>query len=347
MGWAYRSTGIGLILALAGCGGGSGSGNSSSTVGVITAPAPTPTPAPTATPTPTPTPTPAASPTPTSTTRTLADLYDVAPDVANCRAGTLKASVKADLLARLNAIRALHRLPPVTYSDADDQAEAESSLMMVANGQLSHTPPTTWTCYTALGAGAAGTSNLFSNTSSAARITYTEDDYLAGWLREGGSASIGHRRWMLDPFLGKASYGRVTRIGAGGVSEAASLKVFGFTGGTTVPTGLPAFVAYPYGDYPVRYFGADDYLSFSVVASAAGRGGNASVDFSRATITVTGPGGSLAVSGQTSDTAGYGLPNNLQWKVSGLQVGTTYTVTIDGVSGAAQRQYSYTFRMAA
>ncbi|SFP50564.1 CAP domain-containing protein [Sphingomonas rubra] len=340
---AYRCAGAGLILVLTACGGESGGADASSAVGVVTGPAvaptPTPTPAPTATPAPTPT------PTPVSGARTLADLYDVVPDVANCRAGTLKASVKADLLARLNAIRALHRLPAVTYSDADDQAEAESSLMMVANNQLSHTPPTTWKCYTAAGAGGAGSSNLFSNFSSAARITYTEDDYLAGWLREGGSASIGHRRWMLDPFLGKASYGRVTQLGSGGVSEAASLRVVGFTGGTAVPTGLPGFVAYPYGDYPVRYFGAGDYLSFSVVASTSGRGGNAGVDFSRATITVTGPNGSLAVSNQTSDTAGYGLPNNVQWKVAGLQAGVSYTVTIGEVSGAAQRQYSYTFRM--
>jgi uncharacterized protein YkwD len=335
--------GAAVALALAGCGGGGGDGGGSASVPVVTAPSPTP--SPTATPTPTPSPTP--TPTPTSTgARSIADLYDVAPDVANCRTGTLKASVKADLLARLNAIRALHRLPAVTYAEVDDQAEMESSLMMVANGQLSHTPPTTWKCYTALGAGGAGSSNLYSNSSTAARITYTEDDYLAGWLKEGGSASIGHRRWILYPFLGKASYGRVTRLDAGGVSEAASLKVFNFTGGTTVPGGLPAYVAYPFGDYPAKYFGTGDYLSFSVVANAGGSSGNGSVDFSRATVTVAGPGGALAVSNQTSDNSGYGLANNVQWKVAGLQAGTTYTVTITGVVGAPQSQYSYTFRIA-
>ena len=130
------------------------------------------------------------------------------------------------------------------------------------------------------------------------------------------------------------------------MSEAASLKVFNFTGGTTVPTGLPPFVAYPFGDYPSRYFATDDYLSFSVVANAAGSGGNGSVDFSRAVISVTGPSGALTVSNQTSDTSGYGLPNNVQWTVAGLQAGVTYTVSITGVAGAPQAQYSYTFRIA-
>lgn len=337
---AYRLAGLSLAIGLSGCGGSEGDGGPAA-VSVVTTPAAAPSPTPTATPSPAPSP----SASPSSGARTLADLYDVAPDVANCRAGALKASVKAEMLARLNGIRALHRLPAVTYSEADDAAEQESSLMMVANGQLSHTPPTSWRCYTALGAAGAGSSNLFSNSSTAARITATEDGYLAGWMREGGSPSIGHRRWILDPFLGKASYGRVTRLDAGGVSEAASLKVFAFAGGVAVPAGLPDFVAYPYGDYPARYFGADDYLSFAVLANKAGRNGNGAVSFARATVSVTGPGGALPVSNQTSDADGYGLANNIQWRVSGLQAGVTYTVTIGGVTGAPQAQYSYSFRM--
>ena len=46
-------------------------------------------------------------------------------------------------------------MPAVTYADADDEQVAESSLMMVANGQLSPTPPTSWRCYTAAGAAGA------------------------------------------------------------------------------------------------------------------------------------------------------------------------------------------------
>ena len=322
---------------LAGCGGGGGS--DSAPVTVVTAAAPTPTASPTPIPTPSPTP---ASP-PANLPATLAALYATQPDVAGCSAGSLTASAKADVLARLNAIRSLHRLPPVTYSDADDPQTAQTSLMMVANGQLSHTPPSSWLCYTASGAAGAGSGNLFSSTSAAG---LTDDQYLGGWLTEAGSAALGHRRWMLDPFLGKTSYGRVSmRMANGAISDAATLKVFDFAEGIAIPTGLPTFVAYPFGDYPARYADPKAYLSFSVIAGATGRSASAGVRFTNARIVVTSGSTSLAVSDVTFDNDGYGLPNNLQWRVAGLQPEVTYTVQISGVTGAAVADYSYPFRI--
>lgn len=334
-----------LLMALAGCGGGDGGGGSAA-VPVVSAPAPTPAPTATPSPTPTPAPTPTPTPAPTTWAGAAAALYDVQPDAATCRAGTLKASVKADFLAKLNAIRALHQLPAVTYSEAEDAAEADSSLMMAVNKQLSHTPPTSWTCYTASGAAAAGASNLIGGWGTGLGFD-SEDSYLGLWLTEGGSASIGHRRWILNPFLGKTSYGRVALVlPDGSRASAASMRVFNFAGGVTAPAGLPAYVAYPQGDYPVRYFTLSSYLSFSVVAGTTGTfGANANVRYDRATITVTGPGGALAVSDVTSDNEGYGLANNLQWRVAGLQAGVTYTVTIAGITGAPRTDYSYSFRV--
>lgn len=333
-----------LLMALAGCGGGDGSSGGSAAVPVVSAPAPTPTatPAPSPTPTPTPTPTPA----PTTWAGAAAALYDVQPDAATCRPGMLKASVKADFLAKLNAIRALHQLPAVTYSEAEDAQEADSSLMMAVNKQLSHTPPTSWTCYTASGATAAGASNLIGGWGTGLGFD-SEDSYLGLWLTEGGSASIGHRRWILNPFLGKTSYGRVAVVlPDGSRASAASMRVFNFAGGVTAPAGLPAYVAYPSGDYPARYFALSSYLSFSAVAGTTSTfGANANVRYDRATITVTGPGGALAVSDVTSDNEGYGLANNVQWRVAGLQAGVTYTVTITGITGAPRTDYSYTFRV--
>lgn len=336
-----------LLMALAGCGGGDDSGGSAA-VPVVSAPAPTPTatPAPSPTPTPTPAPSPTPTPAPTTWAGAAAALYDVQPDAATCRPGTLKASVKADFLAKLNAIRALHQLPAVTYSEAEDAQEADSSLMMAVNKQLSHTPPTSWTCYTASGATAAGASNLIGGWGTGLGFD-SEDSYLGLWLTEGGSASIGHRRWILNPFLGKTSYGRVAVVlPDGSRASAASMRVFNFAGGVTAPAGLPAYVAYPSGDYPARYFTLSSYLSFSVVAGTTSTfGANANVRYDRATITVTGPGGALAVSDVTSDNEGYGLANNVQWRVAGLQAGVTYTVTITGITGAPRTDYSYTFRV--
>ncbi|WP_375251305.1 hypothetical protein, partial [Sphingomonas sp.] len=69
------------------------------------------------------------------------------------------------------------------------------------------------------------------------------------------------------------------------------------------------------------------------------------VDFSRATIAVKAGTQTLTVSNVTYDNDGYGLPNNLQFAVAGLQNNVQYDVTITNVivRGAAQ-SYSYSFR---
>lgn len=327
-----------LSLLLAGCGGGGGSDGASGAVpasgGVQVVPAPSPTPSPTG-----------------SWATNTAALFSAQPDVANCKPGTLVQSVRDDVLARLNAIRALHRLPAVSYSSADDEQATQAALMMAANGQLSHTPAASWKCYTTLGANGAGTSNLYGGLISPYLAYYTEDMYLSGWLTETSNLianNVGHRRWMLDPFLGKIAYGRVAQVLADGSrTDAAAMKVVSFTGGVSVPGNLPSFVAYPYGDYPARYFDTSSLLSFTVIADTTQRGGaNATVDFSKAVIAVSDGSTALTVSNVSFDNVGYAVPNNLQFQVAGLKAGVSYSVKITGVGvrGAAT-DYSYTFRI--
>lgn len=328
---------LALALTLTGCGGG-GDGDS----GVIVAPTPTPTPSPGPSPSPSPSPSPA--PLPTSWAN-VAGYYDVQPDIAACRAGTLKAAVKAEFLARLNEIRARHGLAPVVYSTDEDMQQAESSLMMAANVALSHTPPTSWRCYTSGGATAAGASNLIGGWGTGLRFD-SEDDLLAGWLREGGTPDLGHRRWILHPFLRKTSYGRVSAtLPDGRRATTASMRVFSFASPGAAPSIVPPFVGFPQGDYPSRYFALTDYLSFSVVPSSTNNGADRAVDFSAATVSVRGPTGALPVTNISHDNDGYGIANNIQWRVTGLAANTRYTVTIAGVRGAPQASYSYDFRI--
>ncbi len=49
----------------------------------------------------------------------------------------LKTSVRNEFLSRVNALRALHQLPPVTYSAAENDQMQQSSLMQAANRSLS------------------------------------------------------------------------------------------------------------------------------------------------------------------------------------------------------------------
>ena len=276
----------------------------------------------------------------------MAALYDVQPNRSSCAAGTLKASVQADMLANVNYVRSLHGLPAVTYNATANQSVQESSLMQAAANTLSHTPPPDWACFTQAGADAAASSNLIGGWGTG--LPWSSNDMLlAGWMTERNSASIGHRRWLLDPFLGQISYGRVAYVNSNGSrADAATMKVFGFASNPNIPTAaIPNFVAYPFGNYPARYFGAGDILSFSVVANKSGRFGNGSVSFANATVTVQAGSTSLPVTGVAPDNDNYGLPNNIEWRVTGLQNNTDYTVTISGVSGAPQTSYTYNFKI--
>lgn len=324
---------------LAACGG-QGSSNGG---GTIVAPTPSPSGSPSPSPTGTPSPTPGAA-LPTSWSN-VASYYDVQPDPATCVAGTLRQAAKDEFLARLNEIRARHGLAPVTYSAAEDVEQQQSSLMMAVNEALSHTPPTSWRCYTSGGATAAGASNLIGGWGTSLPLE-SEDPLLAGWLREGGSPSLGHRRWILHPFLGKTSYGRVsTTLANGRRATAASMRVFSFAGGVPNSATVPAYVGFPQGDYPIRYFALTDYLSFSVVPSAVNNGADRAVDFSAASVTVRNGSTNLTVTDVTRDNDGYGIANNIQWRVTGLASNTSYTVTIAGVRNAPQTSYSYGFRI--
>lgn len=332
---------LGLVTA---CSGGGSDGG-----GMIVTPTPTPAPAPTPSPAPTPTPTGTEPPTGSDFFTSIATLYTVQPDITACQPGQLKAEVGARVLATLNDIRAHHDLPPVTYAAAEEPAVQQSAMMMAANGQLSHAPPTSWNCYTAAGATAAGQSNIYLGMGGGLR--YSQDaDILIGWLTDVDNLvmnNIGHRRWLLYPFLATVSYGRVAgRYQTSNRADAASIKVINSAQNTAGP--LPDFVAYPYQDYPARYFNTAALLSFGVIANKSSNfGANAAVNFSGATITVRPRGGAaLPVSNISWDNEGYGLPNNLQWNVSGLAANTVYDVTIGNVSvGGTPRSYSYYFRL--
>ncbi|HEX8303088.1 CAP domain-containing protein [Sphingomonas sp.] len=338
------------LLAIASCSGGdsSGGGNPPPVATV------TPTPTPSVSPTPTPTPVPSASPTPTGTDflSRAAALYTVQPDIAACQAGTLHPAVTASLLTSLNNVRALHRLPPVVYSPSDEASAQQSALIMAANGQLSHTPPASWACYSSLGASGAAASNLYGGVGTGLTLL-SEEQIVAGFMTEINNLvieSVGHRRWLLDPFLGSVAYGRVAgRYQTSNRADAAAIKVFNLVGPSGPSGALPAIVAYPYEEYPARFFDTNALLSFSVISNTTSKFGNTNVNFSGATISVRVRGGAaLTVSRVAYDNEGYGLPNNLQFAVAGLTANTIYDVTISNVIVAGTpRSYSYYFRIVA
>ena len=278
----------------------------------------------------------------------LASLYVTPADIATCRAGVVTEAAKREMLTGVNAVRAIHALPPVTYAADADPETAAAALMMVANNQLSHAPPADWKCYSAAGSRGAGSSNLAGGVTSPYLLWNTPTDHLADWLRDANSTSIGHRRWLLSPFLRQISYGRADQVLAdGGRTDAAALKVFNFAPGAApaAAAALPDFVAYPFGTYPAHLFAVGDLLSFTVVADKTSLFGNGAVDLGKAVITVSVGAASLPVKDVAATGGFFGNGNSLQWRVVGLRRGVPYHVTITNVANAPRTTYSYEFRL--
>jgi uncharacterized protein YkwD len=276
-------------------------------------------------------------------------LYAARPDTTICRAGTLAAAEKSGALATVNAIRAAHGLSAVTYDAAGDEEVMQISLMSVVNGQLSHAPPSTWGCYSATGLTGAQRSNLYLGGPSAYLTLASSASILAGWLTDVGSeATLGHRRWLLDPFLKQIAFGRVDVQAASGVrTTGAAIKVIYTTDGAGPVT--PDYVAYPVGDYKKAYFQGNPIQSFTALADKTSRSANglAKVDYGVATVAVVPRGGkALAVTEVSPDYAGYGVPNVLRFRAAGITAGVVHDVTIANVRvNGVLRSYSYTFRL--
>lgn len=276
-------------------------------------------------------------------------LYTTQPVVSTCTPGVVSDAEKTAVLSKLNAFRARHGLPDVSYDSSDDEAAAQAALYMVANKTLTHAPSSSGTCYTSEAYRLASTSNLYYATSSGDTKSMTSADAIAAYLDDVNVSSLGHRRWILYPFFAKTTFGRADGDSASSATGvmASSLRTIGDAASSVSMTNN--FVAFPYGSYSTSEFSPTWYLSFSVVASKTNinANGNAYVDLDNAQISVTdGNGSSLSISSQSTNYDGYGLPNSLQWKVSGLAAGGSYTVLISDVTvNGETRSFTYDFQL--
>jgi uncharacterized protein YkwD len=247
-------------------------------------------------------------------------------DRASCGAGSTSQAFRDAVLLRINYFRAMAGVPDqVTFSGTYSAKSQQAALMMSVNGQLSHSPPSTWTCYSADGASAAGSSNLALGTYGWGSIT--------AYMKDSGSnnTAAGHRRWILYPQTQNMGTGDVPSDGGWAAN---SLWVFDSHMWETRPPARDTFVAWPppgYVPYQVVY----PRWSFSYP----------SADFSQASVTMTQGQQSVPVSLETVAN-GYG-ENTLVWIPNGMSNSaswpqpasdTVYTVTISNavVSGASR-----------
>lgn len=240
---------------------------------------------------------------------------------SSCTAGTMSADAMSKTLQRINYFRKEVGLnTDITFDATKNSKCQEAALMMDANSDLNHYPPTSWTCYTADGAEAAGNSNLALGSNSSGAITL--------YMMDPGSSNTacGHRRWIL--------YSRSKVMGCGSTSGANALWVLG-NGGNPLPTSMPEFISWP----PEGYVCAPlvfSRWSFSIPGA----------DFSAATVSMTdGSGNAITCSIISSTDNGYG-DNTIVWEPTGIDTSNsadvTYHVSISNVTvNSTTKNYSY------
>ncbi len=246
-------------------------------------------------------------------TRWKADRADMSEgtwtgSVAGCNAGDIGVG-RANTLRLVNLYRWIADLPGVTNDPTKDAAAQECALMMRANGQLSHTPPDTWTCYTTVGASAAGRSNISGGQSVRSVPAYMGDIF--------APTTLGHRRWILNNRLGP--------IGIGGTSSYSCLLVIGGSGSANKPwVAWPAPGPFPFAAVSESFGGSLDDAGWSIQSD--------SINLNAATVTVTANGVDAPVA-VTPLSANYGSTSAIKLVPDGwtTQAGTTYQVSVAGV----------------
>jgi hypothetical protein len=252
---------------------------------------------------------------------------DVAPGwsggVAGCLAGTTASAYREATIGRVNVYRALAGLPGTVALAGGSQATGTqaAALMFSANRSLSHSPPSSWTCWTQDGASAAGQSNIALGSSSLAAGPAAVDLYMddAGT----GNEAAGHRRWLLYPPQAQMDSGSIPSG-----SQWAANALWVLSGwGARPPT--PNGVAWP----------PRGYVPWPLLPQRSNRWSFSwpGADFSRATVSMTRNGVPLGAPSYEAITNGYG-DNTLVWKPQGVTYAqpaadVTYRVTISGLSG--------------
>lgn len=213
---------------------------------------------------------------------------------------TVGAESQASLDATLDTVNILRKfagLGPVTFNAEKNHRALAAAMMMAAQGDLSHDPPSTWKCWTDEGHLGASTSNLYLGASGA--------EAMVGFVNDAGVDSLGHRRWVLDP--------EAMEMGSGSTGGSNALVVLDNGGDGSRAASLPAdnLVGWPApGLFPTPWIFEDWSVALGNSESAA------SISMANASVGVKIDGKDVAVSGIRDLGSGFGTGRTLAWRVA-------------------------------
>jgi hypothetical protein len=260
-------------------------------------------------------------------------------NAAACAEGATTQAYKDAVGQRINWFRAMAGVPADVAMDSALSAKDQVGAMMLsANKQLSHTPPSSWNCYRQDGYDATSHSNI-----CLAWGTFNDAGCVEAYMRDSGSnnAAAGHRRWFLYPQTTTMGTGDMAPSGSypSGFPLTNAIWVIPSTFGGARPSTRDEFVAWPpRGHVPYQAV----YPRWSFSYPGAGFGG-ATVSMQR--------GGQAVPVRLEAQAQGYG-ENTIVWVPDNLSTDTgswpapasdtTITVTVSNVVvGGSARSFTY------
>lgn len=281
----------------------------------------------------------------------IAQAYAEPANIKNCRPAQITDAERKKALDELNAIREMHGLQPVSYNLDNDKYTASAALLIAANRMLDHYPSKSAKCYSSEAAQGSKESNLHISVGNSPILAEENfpKEVIDGLLIDEGVKSLGHRAWLLNPFLRSISFGRATDLQNGYVEGAAIYvqDVYQQADDTFVD-----YIAYPYGQYQKAWFKHGWYMSFSAFFDKTDLWKNKDVDYSKVKIRVTNAQGKalpvtqIAKQDKHHKGGSAGLPNLLQWQVNGTKDLQRYQVSIENVIVNGQaKNYQYWFEI--
>jgi hypothetical protein len=273
-------------------------------------------------------------------------LYDRLPDPDNCNGGMINAAQKNEALARINFIRTTIGLPEVVYDGSQDESLQAAALLMAVNNKLDHNPTASDKCYSEDAAKGAS-ANLWMGTASG-YYPWSPSQMVDDLFNDENIQTLGHRLWMLSPFMIETAFGRVDYVNNSKIYTASCVFVDNHDVESTKSNASVQFVAYPRNEIPSSAFSLDWYLHFSIFIDKDDIWKN-TADYRNAEIIVEdGSGNKMSVTSidfiDPNPSTMFGYTNMIKWKVPGLKKDEQYKVTINNVKSAAgNNNYTYTF----
>jgi hypothetical protein len=249
--------------------------------------------------------------------------------VNGCLPGSISQDARNKVIQRLNYFRRICGLnDDVTENTSQHQACQEASLIFKAENNLSHFPPQTWACWTQNGYNAAGKSNIAWGTATSGDFCVHSTYGVTGFIEDPGAGNekVGHRAWFLLPGL--------NALGVGSTNSTSCMMWENNFGTSTV---TPDIITYPPKGYVPNQIIFPRW-SFSIPGGAT---------YSGCSVTMTdGNGANVPLNIIHKGTNSGGWPDpQLVWEPQGINLQSpndqTYTITVTGVSGAAQADYTY------